>query len=366
MSIAGGAFLLSTVIGLALPGSFIVQQAGPALDVTGTIDDVALLTISGADTYPTDTKLYMTTVSQSGTADMGVPGGQALAALLSKDQQVVPVRSLYSKEETSEDVDTQNAQMMTSSQDTGTVAGLEAAGYSVSMTLTVSGTTDGSPNEGKFEDGDILRSITYDDDGTHTTVQIEAFSDLTGVLSTIPADSSVTVAVERDGEDIDVAATTAANEADDTGWTAPGSRLGIGVVPSDIQFPVTVKYGVENIGGPSAGSMFALAIYDQLTEGSLGGDAVIAGTGTMSLDGKVGAIGGIQHKMVGAAKEGATYFLAPATNCAETVGNIPSGMSVFAVRTIDDQIAAVKAIAAGDTSSLTTCADVVANSPSSN
>jgi PDZ domain-containing protein len=361
-SVSGAVFLVLVIIGLALPGSFLVQQAGPALDVTGKVDGTALLTISGASTYSSDTHFYMTTVSQSGEPQMGVPGAQALAALLIPDQQTIPIRSLYSKSETSEKVDEENAQMMTSSQDSGTVAGLEAAGYTVPMTVTIEGTTDNSPNQGKFQKGDVVKSIAYAKDGKTITTQIVSFSDLTGALRKLSGGSSVTVTVERDGTTVEVAATTAANEADSTGWVEPGSKLGIAVIPSDIQFPVTVKYGIENIGGPSAGSMFALAIYDRLTAGSLGDANKIAGTGTMSYDGQVGAIGGIQHKIVGAASQGAKYFLAPATNCSEVVGHIPSGMSVFAVRSIDDQIAAAKAIAAGDTSGLTTCDDVVAGS----
>ena len=81
------------------------------------------------------------------------------------------------------------------------------------------------------------------------------------------------------------------------------------------------------------------------------------------MGGDVGPIGGIQHKLVGASQKGAKHFLAPAENCAETVGYEPKGMKVYSVRTFDEAVKAVQAIGAGKTSDLQTCRDVVAKSP---
>ena len=83
--------------------------------------------------------------------------------------------------------------------------------------------------------------------------------------------------------------------------------------------------------GPSAGLMFSLAIYDALTPGELTGGKNIAGTGTMDDDGTVGPIGGIRQKLIGARRAGADYFLAPADNCDEVVGNVPDGLQVVKV-----------------------------------
>ena len=88
----------------------------------------------------------------------------------------------------------------------------------------------------------------------------------------------------------------------------------------------------------------------------------IAGTGTIEIDGQVGAIGGIRQKMAGARAAGSDYFLAPASNCSEVVGHEPRGMEVFAVSTLHEAVGAVEAIAAGDTSDLTTCEAVTAPS----
>ncbi len=89
----------------------------------------------------------------------------------------------------------------------------------------------------------------------------------------------------------------------------------IGIVPGNgFDFPFQVHVNIDpDVGGPSAGLMFSLAIFDTLTPGSLTGDAAVAGTGTMSEDGSVGPIGGIQQKIVGARDDGAELFLVPPT-----------------------------------------------------
>ncbi|MGO8609108.1 S16 family serine protease, partial [Rhizobium johnstonii] len=83
------------------------------------------------------------------------------------------------------------------------------------------------------------------------------------------------------------------------------------------------------------------------TPGELNGGKNVAGTGTIGAAGTVGAIGGIRQKMYGALDAGAEYFLAPASNCDEVVGHIPSGLQVFSVATLDDSLAALTAIREG-------------------
>ena len=126
---------------------------------------------------------------------------------------------------------------------------------------------------------------------------------------------------------------------------------------STYDFPIDVQIQLPGVGGPSAGMMFALGIYDKLTPGELTGDEHIAGTGTIDGGGEVGAIGGIVQKMYGASAAGADWFLAPESNCSEVVGHIPSGLQVFSVGTLDDAITAVEAIADGETADLARCGD---------
>jgi PDZ domain-containing protein len=119
---------------------------------------------------------------------------------------------------------------------------------------------------------------------------------------------------------------------------------------------VKVNLQVSDIGGPSGGMMFALGIYDRLTPGALTGGKNIAGTGTVNSLGEIGPIGGIRQKMYGAERSGATHFLAPVGNCSEVVGHIPTGLTVISVRTFDEALVAVEAIANGkDTKQLGSC-----------
>jgi PDZ domain-containing protein len=154
------------------------------------------------------------------------------------------------------------------------------------------------------------------------------------------------VVVQRDGTERTVTAKTA--ESDGKTVIGVGLRL-------DYDLPVDVTLNTGRVGGPSAGLMFSLAIYDVLTPGELTGGENIAGTGTMEDDGTVGPIGGIRQKLVGARRAGADYFLAPADNCEEVVGHVPDGLEVLRVATFDDGLAAVNGIAAGDLSDLPTC-----------
>jgi Lon-like protease len=135
----------------------------------------------------------------------------------------------------------------------------------------------------------------------------------------------------------------------------PAPIVGI-IVGGEYDFPVDVAIQLENVGGPSAGMMFALGIIDKLTPGELNGGEQVAGTGTIAGDGTVGPIGGIRQKLYGAKDAGATWFLAPTSNCDEVSGHIPDGLSVFSVDTLDDALAALEVIAdGGDTSTLPTC-----------
>jgi PDZ domain-containing protein len=118
---------------------------------------------------------------------------------------------------------------------------------------------------------------------------------------------------------------------------------------------VDVQFATKDVGGPSAGMMFALGIYDLLTSGDLGGGAKIAGTGTIDGQGNVGPIGGIAQKLVGARRAGAQWFIAPESNCNEVVGHIPAGLHVVSTSTLTQSKTDVQQIAAGNGSSLPTC-----------
>ena len=352
---AGLCFGAMVGLSLLLPTNYLTEDAGPALDVNGKINGVPVVSVKGVKTYPTSTKLYMTTVSAWGSADGGVPGISALAALFSKDRQLIPVRAMYPKELSASQVNTQNLELMRYSQDAAAVVAAQTAGLPVSMDVTVAGTSARFPSGKYLRKGDIICAVGTD---AKNMRQVRSHYALTAFLRTVAPRTEIFLRVRRGKDTVTFSFPTLPYSAGGLD-PHPGSLLGVEVRMENVKLPVRVKYAVEGIGGPSAGNMFTLGIYDRLTAGSLGGNRRIAGTGTVSWNGDIGPIGGIEHKMRGAARAGARHFLAPAENCPETIGYEPEGMSVWAVRSVDESIAAVKAIAAGDTSGLRTCRQIV-------
>jgi PDZ domain-containing protein len=122
--------------------------------------------------------------------------------------------------------------------------------------------------------------------------------------------------------------------------------VGVGVSET-YKFPFQVKINIGNIGGPSAGLMFALGIMDKLTPSGLTGGRFIAGTGEISANGVVSPIGGIQQKMAGARAAGATVFLTPAANCPDAAGAVPQGMRLIKVSTLAGAVRDLKALRTG-------------------
>ena len=118
---------------------------------------------------------------------------------------------------------------------------------------------------------------------------------------------------------------------------------------------VTARMHVDDIGGPSAGMMYALGLLDKLTAAKETGGATIAGTGTIDKKGAVGSIGGIRLKMLAAKRDGATWFLAPEANCDEVVGHVPRGLRDVRVSTLDEAYQALKAIGEGHADDLPHC-----------
>jgi PDZ domain-containing protein len=108
-----------------------------------------------------------------------------------------------------------------------------------------------------------------------------------------------------------------------------------------------VDFNLANVGGPSAGLMFSLAVVDKLTTGNLAGTKSVAGTGTIKVDGTVGRIGGIVHKMSAARAAGATVFLVPAENCYEANSGKLPGLQLVKVDNLGGAVNALHAVTAG-------------------
>ena len=178
---------------------------------------------------------------------------------------------------------------------------------------------------------------------------IETGADPFVIMHSVAPGSTVTITVKRgDVERTETIVTSAPEDG------SQGSKMGIYLgVKADI--PVEINFAMKDIGGPSAGMMFSLAIIDRLSEGDMTGGQSIAGTGTISYDGTVGPIGGIAQKMQGAKRDGASWFLAPESNCDQVIGHVPEGLRVVRVSTLHEAHEDVVAIGQNRGDSLPTC-----------
>ena len=340
--LAAGMLLTSLLLAglVVLPAPYAVEMPGPTTDVLGTQDGTPLITISGAPTYPSTGQLRLTTVSATGTPDYPSSVANVLQGWLSPDDVVVPTEQIVPTGQTQQQIDELNSQEMTSSQENATVAALSTLGYTVPATLTVAQTVDGTDAATKLQDGDVLSSI----DGK----PLPDYQTLIDTLAAVAPGATITLGITRSGQALDVPIVTGTRTDGD------GALIGVFVKPA-FDFPVDVKIQIDGVGGPSAGTMFALGVVDELTPADEANGQHIAGTGTMDVSGNVGAIGGIRQKMIGAARAGATWFLAPQSNCDEVAGHVPAGLRVVAVSTLKDAVAAMTAIGAGTASDLPTC-----------
>ncbi|WP_407318733.1 S16 family serine protease [Isoptericola halotolerans] len=331
---------------MVLPTPYAVRTPGPTEDTLGVQDqgagqsagELPLIEISGAETYPASGELRLTTVSVYGGPGGDVLVGDVLRGWTSRERSVQPVELIFPEPVTQEEQQEQGQAQMISSQESATVAALTELGYEVPTTMTVVAAAEGTGADGVVEPDDVIVSL----DGE----PLESYPELLAVLDDVTPGDDVVLGVERDGEPLDLTITTGEGDG----------RALLGVLIDPVyDFPVDVTIQIEDIGGPSAGTMFALGIIDLMTpEDELDG-ASVAGTGTMDVDGRVGPIGGIGQKMYGALRDGAQWFLAPSENCAEVAGNEPEGLEVVSVSTLSEARAALEAIGAGEGADLPRC-----------
>lgn len=325
-----------------VPVPYLIQMPGPVVNTLDEYEGTELITITGTETYEADGELDLLTVAVAGGPGRSIAASQALRSVVSGLDTVVPTEAYYPLDTTRDDVAGQNSAEMASSQATSTAAALGELGIDYTPVITVTEVLAGSPAEGSVQPGDIITSVEGEEIGGDQA-SAQAVSESVAAAGTEP----VALGLDRDGEDVEVELTP--ERIDDR------NLIGITMAQS-FDFPFEVTFNVDGIGGPSAGTIFALAIIDQLTPGNLTGGKAIAGTGAITAEGEVQPIGGARQKVAAAADAGAEYFLAPSDNCAEVLG--ARGASDLTIVRIDDLShahAAVKDIAADDTSDLPAC-----------
>jgi Lon-like protease len=330
--IAGIGVLACLVVVFALPVPYVALIPGPTYNTLGPLDGKQVVQISGHRTFSAPGHLNMVTVSYIGGPGSNPPFNifAALQAWLSPHEAVVPQQELFPPGQTEQQVARSDSEQMASSQQTAQAAALCQLGIRFRTIDTIVNVIKGLPAAGRLHRGDVITAV----DGKPVTCHATSSS----IISARPAGSRVTLTISHGGHSRNVSLRTASYQGRPV--------VGVNIVES-YQFPFKMKINIGNIGGPSAGMMFALAIIDKLTPANLTGGKFIAGTGEITPGGSVQPIGGIQQKGAAARAAGATVFLAPAGNCTDTSGAVPRGLRVGKVSTLRGAIAALRALKAG-------------------
>ncbi|MCV7129704.1 MULTISPECIES: YlbL family protein [Mycolicibacterium] len=306
---------------------YVALGPGPTFDTLGEVDGKQVVDIEGAHVHKTSGHLNMTTVSQRD----GLTLGQALVFWASGRDQLVPRELVYPPDKSREEIDEANTRDFRDSEDSAEYAALQYLKYP--MAVTVESIDEKGPSKGKLQAGDAIDAVN-----NTPVASLAQFQEL--LKSTKPGDTII-VDYRRKNAPMGTTEITLGSHPD-----RPQGVVGVNVLDAPWA-PFTIDFNLANIGGPSAGLMFSLAVVDKLTTGDVNGGKFVAGTGTISGDGKVGSIGGITHKIVAARDAGATAFLVPADNCAEAKTADADGIELLKVDTLEHAVDGLRTLSAG-------------------
>jgi PDZ domain-containing protein len=281
---------------------------------------------------------------QSGRGDLlmtfvSEPDSNLLEEILARfdpDSSLVPLPPKYSASQDQ----VVNAQLMLGSEQTAELVALCHLGYKdlCSGGLQVQTIEPYSTAKAALKAGDIIVSVN----GTRTLTADE----LRAAISGLKPGAALRLGINRAGKTSTVVVHTVLSPQ------APRHTvIGIAFAPAPPQqfpskLPVDIKIDPNGIGGPSAGLMFSLGILNRLSPTDLTHGVKIAGTGTISLDGTVGPIGGVKQKVIGAQWAHARYFFVPCTggNDADATKVIGHSMTLVPVNTLDDALAFLQSL----------------------
>jgi PDZ domain-containing protein len=327
--VSAAVFVALAAMIAAIPAPFVSWSPGGAQDTLGSVDGTPIISISGVPSYPTSGRLDLTTVAIT-RADSHVTLPEAVLAYWLPARDALPRDAIYDPSKSAEEVSSEDAELMETAQDDAVVAALRAADQPVTEMPAIASVTVGGPSHNRLRPGDLVVSV----DGR----PVADYEQVRALINRHAVGDTVDFVVLRDRVRQRVSVTTAASSA------APGAVVGVEVgVGYRYQPRISFDLGQE-IGGPSAGLVFALAIYDKLTQGELLGGRHVAGTGGISPAGRVSSIGGVQEKIAAADEAGATAFLVPAANCADVAG-MDTELTLIKVGTMRDAVDALTTLA---------------------
>ncbi|MEU7628561.1 PDZ domain-containing protein [Nocardia sp. NPDC049220] len=315
------------VVGSVLTVPFVALGPGPTFNTLGEVDGKQVVDVQGAQVDPTTGHLNMTTVSVRDKLSIF----EAFGFWASGQHGLVPRSEVYPPGVSREEIDKSNQQDFKDSEGNAEVAALHY--LKLPTVVLLRKVSDDGPANGVLRAGDELVSVN-------------------GAPMATPQDVVTTVSAQAPGAPLTVVyrRDTTEQTATITLGTRPGDATKgyLGVTPGEgARPPMQVDFNLADIGGPSAGLMFSLALIDKLTPGELDGGRFVAGTGTIDQDGKVGPIGGIQYKMMAARDAGAETFLVPAANCNEAKSRTPAGLRLVRVENLTGALQSLDEINTG-------------------
>jgi PDZ domain-containing protein len=305
-------FYLLTIATLLAPIPFVFFKPGVPDNVAGKI-----ISIKDAKTYPINGKLFITSILVT-NPDSPVFGAETLVNWAIGPHVVLPKESVYPPIQPAKKIERDSRNEMESSKVTSTAAALRYLGYDFDEVYYVSDIRDYSDAIKKLKIGDVITEI----DGK----EINQIEEIRTSYAKKRIGDSLLITVERKDENGKVTLVTTRVILVENLDIEEKERPAIGIlVGTSARFPIDVDFNLPGVGGPSAGLIFAVGIVEKLTEEDLVRGRKIAGTGTITASGKVGGIGGIEEKMVGASRIGATIFIAPRENCPD-IEHVPKGL----------------------------------------
>jgi len=322
-------FYLLTIATLLAPIPFVFFKPGVPDNVAGKI-----ISIKDAKTYPINGKLFITSILVT-NPDSPVFGAETLVNWAIGPHVVLPKESVYPPIQPAQKIERDSRNEMESSKVTSTAAALRYLGYDFEEVYYVSDIREYSDAIKKLKIGDVITKI----DGK----EINQIEEIRTSYAKKSIGDSLLITVERKDKNGKVTPVTTRVILVENLDIEEKERPAIGIlVGTSARFPIDVDFNLPGVGGPSAGLIFAVGIVEKLTEEDLVRGRKIAGTGTITASGKVGGIGGIEEKMVGASRIGATIFIAPRENCPD-IEHVPKGLKVIPVSTLSEAIEALRA-----------------------
>jgi Lon-like protease len=316
---------LAAAIAAAFVGGFVPLPyyslgPGPAREVQ------PLLSVDGPPVYQSAGRLIMTTVEFRQVTGVG-----ALLTWLDPDRTLVERERLFPEGETDQQEQRRSISQMDQSKiDATSVVLRELEGYPRKHGdgSLIRQTVPGCSADGRLYPGDLVVEIDGHD--------VSDAGDARRWIEAAPPGEPLSFTVRPLGEAAEQRVRLVRRPC------AGSKRPLVGVVMID-NFPFDVEIQSGDVGGPSAGLMWALGLYDVLTPGDLTGGRTIAGTGTISERGAVGAIGGIEEKVLGAADAGAQELLVPADDMPAARAAAVPGVRLVSVSSFDDAVSFLEA-----------------------